>query len=346
MRCEYPSPATLFPRNDYSLNSLNSLSAEISNDNQLPTLNLLDLQLLHNFSTATCATLHRHPFQQTLWRINIPQIGFSYDFVMRGILAISALHLAYLCPEKKGFYTSQALVHHQISLSTAIPLLSHVTPENCSALYTFAILASIFSLGRPRTPEDSLVVEEAGVVTWLTLLRGTRSIIESSHTAVRSGPLGPMFQNELRRVQLRDMPSYNHSIEEKQLEELQRTIAKATTDQRILKTYTEAIEELRKSYMVLYNNPHTYEFTDVFIWVLRASDEYLQLLNEQTQESLCIFAFFSVVLYQLRSHWWIEGWGSNLIAQIYLLLDEEHRWWIQWPLEQVHWVANPEGQTD
>ena len=222
---------------------------------------------------------------------------------------------------------------------------SHVTPENCSTLYIFTILVSLFSLGRPRKPEDCLIVEEAGIPSWLTLLRGTRSIIEFSHTALLSGPPGPMFQNELRRVQLREVPSYNRSVEEKQLEGLQRTISRATTDQRTLKTYTEVIEELRKSYIVLHNNPHTYEFTDAFIWVLRVSDEYLQLLNKQIQESLCTFAFFSVVVYQLSSHWWIEGWGRNLIAQIDLLLDEEHRSWIQWPLEQIH-LDRKSGRPD
>lgn len=46
-------------------------------------LNMVDLELLHNFSTSTSLTFSNELIIKTLWRINVPQIGFSHEFVMR-----------------------------------------------------------------------------------------------------------------------------------------------------------------------------------------------------------------------------------------------------------------------
>jgi hypothetical protein len=36
-----------------------------------PGLNLLDLELLHNYTTSTANTLHIDPVMKTLWKINV-----------------------------------------------------------------------------------------------------------------------------------------------------------------------------------------------------------------------------------------------------------------------------------
>jgi hypothetical protein len=36
-----------------------------------PGLNLLDLELLHNYTTSTANTLHTDPAMKTLWKINV-----------------------------------------------------------------------------------------------------------------------------------------------------------------------------------------------------------------------------------------------------------------------------------
>ena len=41
-----------------------------------PGLNLLDLELLHNYITSTANTLHTDPAMKTLWKINV---SFSYS---------------------------------------------------------------------------------------------------------------------------------------------------------------------------------------------------------------------------------------------------------------------------
>jgi len=300
-----------------------------------------NLELLNHFRAVTCYTIHGDPVKQKVWQINVPRIASSFNFVGHGILAFSALHLAYLDPRPrmKDLYASRALRHHQISLCTAIKNLSHVTEENCSALYSFSILVTLYTIASPRKTEDFLLIGEGEIAPWLAMFRGTHAIMETSKAALMSGPLRSMFTNSQRRMELRESCTNTNSIGVKRLEELQHLIDGTVKDSKELSVYVEAIEELRKSYTAFFLDPENSGPTDAFTWVHRVSKEYLFQLKEQTQEALCIFAFFCVLLHQRNSLWWYEGWSTHLMRQIGLLLNEEHRWWIRWPVEQVGLVG-------
>jgi hypothetical protein len=291
-------------------------------------------KLLNNFCTETYHTIHRDPVQQSVWKDNVPQIARSFDFVMHSLLAFSALHLSYLYPQEES-YALQALLHHQLSIHLAGKVLPQITNENCSALYIFSVLLALYVIARPRKPEDLLLVGEMGIAPWLMMFRGTRAIIDNSWESLISGPLAPMIKSGMQRVELQNSANNSISIGEEQLMVLQGLIIKTTEDTRLLRIYTEAVEELRKSFMAFGLDQYNHGTTDAFIWVHRVSDEYLLLLREQTQESLCILAFFSVLLHKMKAKWWCEGWSTHLMTQINRLLDEAHRRWIWWPFKEV-----------
>jgi hypothetical protein len=298
------------------------------------SLNLLDLELLHNYSTSTAYTLSRDPMLKDLWRINVPQVGFSYGFVMRGILALSALHLANFKPNK-AFYTSQAMLQHQSGLRTAISLLTQVTEKNCSAIFLFSSITCIFALASPRQPSDFLILGTGGIAEWLYLLRGTRSIVNSWHETLNSGILGPMFSNGMRMAALRE----SASGKDEHLEMLRHLIRATITDSNTLDIYLAAVDRLEKPFVMISDTgPLSHHFNELFAWLFGISDEYLLLLREHTQESVVIFAHACVLLNQMDHHWWVEGLSTHLISNIYYLLDEEHRLWIRWPMEEIGWI--------
>jgi hypothetical protein len=284
---------------------------------------------------------------KTLWRINVPQLAFSHDFVMRGILAVSALHLAHFKPAKRDFYVAQAMQLHQTALGVAMSILPHVTADNCSALYIFSVLTCIFALARPRSPDDFLLVGEAGIAEWLFLLRGTRSILNLASETLHSSTLAPIFSVGMRREELHvrasDSPNSstnNNEEEEDHLSSLQSYINITTTPPHT-HIYTTAISGLRRSYAVAADcGPRNYELSDAFIWAFRVSDEYLSLLRQRAPEALAILAYFCVLLKRLDGHWWTEGCSVHLVERIYYLLDEEQRLWIRWPIEEIGWVPS------
>ncbi|KAL5326066.1 hypothetical protein ACEPPN_007204 [Leptodophora sp. 'Broadleaf-Isolate-01'] len=298
------------------------------------------------------------------WRVNVPQVGFSYDFVMRGILALSALHMAHYKPDKREFYISQAMLQHQTGLRVATEVLASVTKENCTGVsipiiripnispeipfalsdssilqlsvtmlianpiqvYAFSALTIFFTLASPRKAEDLLLVGENGMADWLFLVKGTSFIVNNYEGFLREGLLGPMFISGSRQSALRTQYIAEKSPQDDPLIELSGLVAQNSTDEANKHVYLAAIETLRKSY-AFYNRPGPsgYETGDIFIWIFEVTEEFLQLLRGHTQESLTIFAYFCVVLKRLDSHWWMQGWSTHLVSQIWNLLDEEHR---------------------
>ncbi|RFU35439.1 hypothetical protein B7463_g906, partial [Scytalidium lignicola] len=305
-------------------------------ERQALSLNLADLELLHNYCTSTCYSLSANPILRTLWKINVPQLGFAYGFVMRGILALSALHLAYFRRDRRDYYISQAILHHQTGLQVAISLLSNINAENCTAVYLFSTMTFMFALADPRNADEFFLVSNS-MPEWPSLLQGTRSIMETSYGILHSGSLGPMFEAGRRRVELRDQSI----VEWQHLGELRKMLISTVDDQRHLDVYITAAEELEKSFTVFYSRGlEDFEGTDIFIWLFRASDDYIALLKGKAQAALSIFAFSCVLLRKLEKNWWMEGWSTHMLEMIYYSLDEEHRLWIQWPIQEIGWVPN------
>jgi hypothetical protein len=308
---------------------------------QAPTLNVPDLELLHNFCTSTCYTLHSNPTLKTLWRVNAPQLGFSHDFVMRGILSISALHLAHTRPDQRQNYISQALQHNQAGLKAMTAILPSINKKNCSAVYLYSVTTFILTLASPRKPGDLLIMGQSALAEWLTMFRGMQAIVNSFHDELQSGVLGPMFSVGSRRSQLRDEHAnkFGSPEEDHRLGQLEFVIRQSVSDPQLLAIYMAAITELQKSFAVAYSGEfQALESSDVFIFLFCVSEEYLHLLKDRTQESLVIFAYFCIITKRLDNHWWSEGWSDHLMSQIHALLDEEHRLWIRWPMEEIGWL--------
>jgi hypothetical protein len=253
---------------------------------------------------------------------------------------MSALHLAYFKPDRREFFLSHARLQHDIGLREATSILTHVTVENCTQVYIFSVMTCIFTLASPRKADDFLVFGESGIAEWLVLFRGMRTIIETSQETLSNGVLGPMFTAGGKRYLLREQFSEETSEEGEQLSQLLNLIRSITRSQTDRYIYTAAVDELRKSFSVVFRSDMVLESSDVFIWFFRISDEFLMLLRERAQEALVIFAYFCVIPKRLEFNWWIEGWSTHLMSRIYLLLDIEHRLWVRWPIEQIGWIPD------
>ncbi|KAK9571999.1 hypothetical protein V6Z88_000378 [Aspergillus fumigatus] len=292
-----------------------------------------DLELLHHFSTSTAYTFSRNPALQTFWRVDAPQLGFGAHYTLRAMLAISALHLAYLRPTQKQFYVSQAEHHHSVALTFVTSNMTRLMNENSSALFLFSILTSYFSCAKPRKLDDLLLFQQGRISEWLVLFRGTGAIIEYAQEELRSGPLAALLSIRQRRSDYRNsLPTQGQAF----MDDLEELIREEVKEQQELQVYLGAIQEMRVSY-ALWSDIGMWETGDVLVWLLRVSEEFLTLLREQRYVALVIFGYFCPLLRRLEWMWWLEGWSVHLLSRIHGLLDQEHRTWIQWPMEQLGW---------
>ncbi|KAJ5176777.1 uncharacterized protein N7482_002654 [Penicillium canariense] len=300
-----------------------------------PAMGMAEMALLHHYATSTCYTISRHPVLQTIWQNTVPQIGYSYQFVFRGILALAALHLAHLKPDLQDQYVAAAEFHHNLALQMVSGTILQINDENGPAVYLFSTITSIIGCALPRKRDD-LWASNDRVFQWLSLFRGTVSIIATVDETLKAGPLGPMFTLGRRRGLAWEARS---TANQTFLTNLRRLTEETVEDPGDLKCYTDAIDSLSKSFATILDVGSTNcETADIFIWLLRITDGFLEKLQNRTPEALVIFGYYCVVLKELEWAWWMQGFSVHMIRAIYHHLDEEHRCWLQWPMQQLGWV--------
>ncbi|KAH6652948.1 hypothetical protein BKA67DRAFT_568053 [Truncatella angustata] len=109
-------------------------------------LNMADLELLHNYSTTTCISFSESDIMREYYRINVVQMAFRNEYIMRTLLAISALHIAHHRKQSFDYYVSLAMAHHQAASRTAMELMTNITSENAPMLFLFSNLTMFFGM--------------------------------------------------------------------------------------------------------------------------------------------------------------------------------------------------------
>jgi hypothetical protein len=99
---------------------------------------------MHHYTLYTSKTLARRPHMQETWQVVIPEIAYSYEFLMHGILGLSALHLAYLKPKRYDNYLAGAGFHMSLGLRLYRKVLLSPSSDNCYALFSFSSLIMLY----------------------------------------------------------------------------------------------------------------------------------------------------------------------------------------------------------
>ncbi|CAG9995441.1 unnamed protein product [Clonostachys byssicola] len=326
---------------------------------------MVDLELMYNFTTFTFATLSDDPSLRQMLKTTAVKMAMDNDCLMRMILAVSALHLAHYRPSKRAHYLQRGLEHHAAANRKAISLLTDLRQEDCEALHLFSVLTLFFALGCPREEQSSFILGESVVPNWLALVRGTEPIIEILDPSTYKGPLAPLFEygrNAWRKLYGSEQPR-NPAL----LMELQDQVTRACKDKEALPIYLATIDHLRHILGMIIPSAriggadwnggsldgyHTtaasarpspqgprLEPWDILVLTWHMVD-FLSLLQvaRPEQEALSIFAHMLIIFKKLESQWWLEGWATHVMERVWGLLDDEHKLWTQWPIEELGWV--------
>jgi hypothetical protein len=312
------------------------VSANLTTPSDGSDLNLLDLELLHNFCTLTYTTLSSNAMLRNFWKFTCIRLGVSCDYVMRSILAVSALHMAHHRHDKRDVLLNAAVMYHRLASRAAMSLMNNIPPEAREQLWIFSILTVYFGLGSPRPQDSSLLLGDSAFPDWLFLLRGVRQLHIELLSPTYDGPLSPLLTQGSARYEA------SHTAEHLRshlLRDLQGQINATVTDVAFLTIYNGAIDELRVQLsFCLSQDQQSLDLMDAFVWQIGQADDFLPLLRQPTQEAAAIMAHFCVMLKCFESHWWLQGWATALITKVWGVLDSAHRPWVQWAVEEVGWV--------
>lgn len=175
---------------------------------------------MHHYSTSayiSCVGLRASSETVGLWQKFLPREAFKHDFLLNGILAFTALHIAKITRQPKGqiegdkpalfsssssYYFQKALEYQNLAFGSFHGVLQNVTPENCHAAFGFSVLTMLFAIAIPgvedganQDPTSTKPDSIQSIFTLFEYLKGLASIIGISKDWLNAGP----FRHVLNR---------------------------------------------------------------------------------------------------------------------------------------------------
>ena len=294
----------------------------------VPDLNIRDLELMLHWCTSTYTALSRDDTTREIWKEVIPEEAVKHPFLMHGMLALSALHIARLSSDKRrAEYMAIAVGHQNRALALFRPLLRDVNASNCNATFALSSIVTVFAFAftQPSGPMGTLAAVDDLCQVFL-LARGMQHILNASLSWVMDGKLRPLLTLE----------DHNSGLPDDARLALQRlgdlNDAMSASDQHHERdVYGKTISLLEDVLDRLYNNPKKPNIAVMF--AIKIPERYIGLLREHKPMALVVLAHYSVILHHLRQHWWFEGWSVRVLGAIWSNMNAEWRSSISWAMD-------------
>lgn len=295
-------------------------------------LDINDLQLLHHFSTVLAYDLANQKSGEALalWQKHAVELGFKHDFLLRGILAVSALHQSYLKPHLKSDFDVQASTHQSIALHSFQETLGNVNETNCHALFAFSCIIIVLSFA--SSSKDKASDFQTDILHWLYLLRGCNEVLKLYRDTLRSSFLKPLL-DELHYAE-------NHTAHN--IEDVDRIMdlfslcnPASLGDKERSQACTLAIHALLSTFVqasILRNRGEGTVLAS-FVWSVNLPPKFLDMLSEKQPEALVILAHYCVLIYwgEIQDTWFLVGWARYMLDTIKELTPMQWHEHLRWP---------------
>ncbi|KAN0114638.1 hypothetical protein V8E51_004182 [Hyaloscypha variabilis] len=258
--------------------------------------------------------------------VAVPQLAMQHHFLMRGIFALSALHLSHLQPDRRE------------ELLIIAADLNNVDKENCNSLFAFSALVVCYAFGSPKSSEDLLLTGKdntQAVPDWLHFLRGTYSMLSSSWEWIQNGTMAPLIEP----IEGRSVVA--NGVEDEYLSRLIQLLGPKATenvhDREKSMIYLAALQDLR----IVFGKSHSSDSPAhcvrwaSFDWPVRVPEDFIRLLNDREPKALVLLAHHCVLLKREQACWYLDGHAHRLLSTIEVTLNAEMRSWIEWPCKQI-----------
>lgn len=301
-------------------------SEESSIIDQQPVLSYSDLEIWHHYCMNAGSWFKGDG--QDLWIHRIPDIGFKHPFFLHLVLSFSALHMARNDVSRKSQLIAVAEKHNSIGLRGLIGLLPRLKDDNYEVAMVASMLISFCYFGKGPVEGEYLLFNETGPGEWIGLLRGARSIME-------------LKMNNKTNISTKDNQDRNNSSRSVDYEGhtrrlrsfVQASVARGDTRS----TTLDALDLLLEFYDTAYGNKPSEPHSSFALgWPYRVSSDYADSVAAKDSIALIVFAHFTVLLRDLESQWFMQGWTVHVLNGVKNHVHQDHLSWIYWVQDQVY----------
>lgn len=269
-----------------------------------------------------------------LWRDHIPQQAIRHPFLMHGLLAYAALHLAYLRPDNAHKYLQLSDKHQAIAVQKyrSMLCLPSVDPEVADALFALSATLSFSPMARSCALTETTTMDMDTVTEMFILTRGIVNVINLTREHIKQSPMMEMLRT-------RDYIGVVHLplCVSSQFDAIRHMLASYGLDQDALEHCQYALQKLEEVYKnISYFSPtHNMEIGDITRWQVIVSMGYVRLIQARIPPALVILAHYAAAITSVRTAWYTQNWAEYALRGISAALDSSMQHWIEWPVQQA-----------
>jgi hypothetical protein len=306
-------------------------------------LEINNLEILHYYTTTTSFTLSNRPELQQIWQQVVPQIAFTHHFLLHGILAFSALHLARSQPDRKALLYTEASAHHDTGLRMFRTAMSNITPRNCDACLAFSTLIAAYAWASSNKTgdlffsSDTSTSEEKSSVEWASLLRGVYTLLDAA---------GEWMATSSLKLILHPLPIDPTLAKATDLEVSAKLTALSSLWESSPGNFSvPEVEALKETLALLHEDcglvmssseDHQIDIVSiVYAWPIKVPGAFLVMVKELKPEALIVLAHYSLLLNRADQVWYMQGMSRRLLQTIHSKIGREWESWIAWPLQDL-----------
>ncbi len=150
-----------------------------------------DLELMHHFMSNTSQVLTEHSpmaYISDIWKVELPRVAFSCDYVMHSLLGFTALHKAHMEPMNANRLRESAVDHLDKALVLYRSEPPPATEQNATARFIFTWIVALFAYAIPPSlpPIDAMV-------ELFMLVKGIDAILSETWFWVSQSPFAPIL---------------------------------------------------------------------------------------------------------------------------------------------------------
>nr|POF16487.1 sterol uptake control protein 2 [Quercus suber] len=150
----------------------------------------LQVQLTHYYMANTKLVMTEHydvDLLLQLWHMDLPKIGFEHEYVMHGLLGLSALHKARQEPEHSGVLEAAAIHHLDQAVCVYHKATTLLRGHDTGAQFAFLWLMTVAGFAMPYviSPIDAMVEV-------FSLLRRMNTSLAATWDVLMHGPMSPL----------------------------------------------------------------------------------------------------------------------------------------------------------
>ncbi|KAK9241691.1 hypothetical protein V1506DRAFT_550005 [Lipomyces tetrasporus] len=262
-----------------------------------------------------------------IWRSFVPYLAFEHDFLLQGLLGLSSLHLALSQPYQQRESIANAVQHYGNALALARPHLSNVTEYQIDAIFVFSYIVALYSFGIHRIFPSQLS-PLAKIIEVMKLIHGTSVIAKLGSDWLDQTLLGLLRSYQFIKYSQNLSPELEDS-----LAQLRQRIYTTTGRTAHREAYISAISLVRESFLRVVSGQSPQKVMGLF--PVLVDPMLLIMVRLGDPLALAILAHYAVILYWLRGHIWLEGWGEQILDTVRQVLPSDWHVCIAWALEEV-----------